>query len=176
MLGGWLNWKGTQTPHTQFYNNMLRSMKKPGLRLKCYLALPGHLNTCSASSTPTKSPWSGDKAQRWAPSYRALWTGQHKAALLICNTETRWWYWKMITAKQRDTFTAGRYRTPLRGSWYCRIENPALFITKRDYFFFTEFNIYISNGPTQFQFYFLHWSHPFIYSVWLIAMLWHWFF
>lgn len=114
MLGGWLNWKGTQTPHAQFYNNVLRSTKKPGLRLKCYLSLPGHLNTCSASGTPTKAPWSRDKAQHWAPSYTAPWTGQYKAPLLIYNTGTRWWHWKMITAKQRDTFTAGRYRTPLR--------------------------------------------------------------
>lgn len=118
MLGGWLNWKGTQTPHAQFYNKVLRSMKKPGLRLKCYLSLPGHLNTCSASGTPTKSPWSGDKAPCWAPSYVALWIGPCKATPLIYNTETRHWCWKMVTAKQWDTFTAGRYRTPLRNVHY----------------------------------------------------------
>lgn len=54
MLEQVLNWKCT-TMYTQFYNNLLRSVKKPEVRLTSYLLLLGHLNTCSKGRNKTPS-------------------------------------------------------------------------------------------------------------------------
>lgn len=90
--------------------------------------------------------------------YMALWTGQYRAPLLIYNTETRWWCWKMITAKQRDTFTAGRYRTPLRNVHYIAELKTQLYLS---------LNAIISSSPQNLTLIFLmvlfsFTYHPFI--------------
>lgn len=77
MLERALNWECTQM-YARFYNNLLRSVKNPEVRLTSYLLLLGHLNTCSKAGTKPPLVLSPLTVLRQLP-------GLHQPALLTSN-------------------------------------------------------------------------------------------